>query len=179
MFKRAKRKVPGLNTSSTADISFMLLILFLVTTSMEVDEGLERTLPPIEKKQKEIQSMVDERLMLRFHIFNDNKLRLNNKPITLATIRKTVENFVASKGKQHIIQIQADRKASYNTYFSLQNEIVAAYNDLRNKRAEQLYGKLYQLCSVEQQEQIADEIPQRISEVYATENAKTQKGGNQ
>ena len=179
MFKRAKRKVPGLNTSSTADISFMLLILFLVTTSMEVDEGLERTLPPIEKKQKEIQSMVDERLVLRFHIFNDNKLRLNNKPITLATIRKTVENFVASKGKQHIIQIQADRKASYNTYFSLQNEIVAAYNDLRNKRAEQLYGKLYQLCSVEQQEQIADEIPQRISEVYATENAKTQKGGNQ
>lgn len=179
MFKRAKRKVPGLNTSSTADISFMLLILFLVTTSMEVDEGLERTLPPIEKKQKEIQSMVDERLVLRFHIFNDNKLRLNNKPITLATIRKTVENFVASKGKQHIIQIQADRKASYNTYFSLQNEIVAAYNDLRNKRAEQLYGKLYQLCSVEQQEQIADEIPQRISEVYATENAETQKGGNQ
>lgn len=179
MFKRAKRKVPGLNTSSTADISFMLLILFLVTTSMEVDEGLERTLPPIEKMQKETQSMVDERLVLRFHIFNDNKLRLNNKPITLATIRKTVENFVASKGKQHIIQIQADRKASYNTYFSLQNEIVAAYNDLRNKRAEQLYGKLYQLCSVEQQEQIADEIPQRISEVYATENAKTQKGGNQ
>ena len=113
MFKRAKRKVPGLNTSSTADISFMLLILFLVTTSMEVDEGLERTLPPIEKKQKEIQSMIDERLVLRFHIFNDNKLRLNNKPITLATIRKTVENFVASKGKQHIIQIQADRKASY------------------------------------------------------------------
>ena len=166
MFKRAKRKVPGLNTSSTADISFMLLILFLVTTSMEVDEGLERTLPPIEKKQKEIQSMVDERLVLRFHIFSDNKLRLNNKPITLATIRKTVENFVASKGKQHIIQIQADRKASYNTYFSLQNEIVAAYNDLRNKRAEQ-------------QEQIADEIPQRISEVYATENAETQKGGNQ
>ena len=179
MFKHAKRKVPGLNTSSTADISFMLLILFLVTTSMEVDEGLERTLPPIEKKQKEIQSMIDERLVLRFHIFNDNKLRLNNKPITLATIRKTVENFVASKGKQHIIQIQADRKASYNTYFSLQNEIVAAYNDLRNKRAEQLYGKLYQLCSVEQQEQIADEIPQRISEVYATENAETQKGGNQ
>lgn len=179
MFKRAKRKVPGLNTSSTADISFMLLILFLVTTSMEVDEGLERTLPPIEKKQKEAQSMVDERLVLRFHIFSDNKLRLNNKPITLATIRKTVENFVASKGKQHIIQIQADRKASYNTYFSLQNEIVAAYNDLRNKRAEQLYGKLYQLCSVEQQGQIADEIPQRISEVYATENAKTQKGGNQ
>ena len=179
MFKRAKRKVPGLNTSSTADISFMLLILFLVTTSMEVDEGLERTLPPIEKKQKEIQSMVDERLVLHFQILDNNKLLLNNKPIALATVRKTVANFVASKGKQHIIQIQADRKASYNTYFSLQNEIVAAYNDLRNKRAEQLYGKLYQLCSVEQQEQIADEIPQRISEVYATENAKTQKGGNQ
>ena len=179
MFKRAKRKVPGLNTSSTADISFMLLILFLVTTSMEVDEGLERTLPPIEKKQKEIQSMVDERLVLHFQILDNNKLLLNNKPIALATVRKTVANFVAPKGKEHIIQIQADRKASYNTYFSLQNEIVAAYNDLRNKRAEQLYGKLYQLCSVEQQEQIADEIPQRISEVYATENAKTQKGGNQ
>ena len=104
---------------------------------------------------------------------------LNNKPIALATVRKTVANFVAPKGKEHIIQLQADSHASYNTYFSLQNEIVAAYNDLRNKRAEQLYGKLYQLCSAEQQEQIADEIPQRISEVYTTENAKTQKGGNQ
>lgn len=179
MFKRAKRKVPGLNTSSTADISFMLLILFLVTTSMEVDNGLERTLPPIEKQQKETQSMVDERLVLRFQILDNNKLLLNNKPIALATVRKTVANFVAPKGKEHIIQLQADSHASYNTYFLLQNEIVAAYNDLRNKRAEQLYGKLYQLCSAEQQEQIADEIPQRISEVYTTENAKTQKGGNQ
>ena len=52
MFKRAKRKVPGLNTSSTADISFMLLILFLVTTSMEMDNGLDKQLPPIEKKQE-------------------------------------------------------------------------------------------------------------------------------
>jgi len=85
---RAKRKVPGLNTSSTADISFMLLILFLVTTSMEVDEGLERTLPPIEKQQKETQSMVDERLVLRFQILDNNKLLLNNKPIALATKKK-------------------------------------------------------------------------------------------
>ena len=125
MFKRAKRKVPGLNTSSTADISFMLLILFLVTTSMEVDEGLERTLPPIEKQQKETQSMVDERLVLRFQILDNNKLLLNNKPIALATVRKTVANFVAPKGKEHIIQLQADSHASYNTYFSLQNSCMA------------------------------------------------------
>ena len=100
MFKRAKRKVPGLNTSSTADISFMLLILFLVTTSMEVDEGLERTLPPIEKMQKETQSMVDERLVLRFHIFNDNKLRLNNKPITLATLLQVKVNSTSFRFRQ-------------------------------------------------------------------------------
>ena len=174
MFKRAKRKVPGLNTSSTADISFMLLILFLVTTSMEVDEGLERQLPPMEKEKTE-----DARLVLKFQILADNKLQLNDKPMTLQTVRQTVENFVASKGKKHIIQIQADRKASYNTYFSLQNEIVAAYNNLRNKRAEQLYGKQYQLCTVEQQVQIAEEIPQRISEIYEVKAISGEEGGTQ
>lgn len=179
MFKRAKRKVPGLNTSSTADISFMLLILFLVTTSMEVDEGLERQLPPMEKEKTELPTMVDARLVLKFQILADNKLQLNDKPMALQTVRQTVENFVASKGKKHIIQIQTDRKASYNTYFSLQNEIVAAYNNLRNKRAEQLYGKQYQLCTAEQQIQIAEEIPQRISEVYEVKAINGEEGGTQ
>lgn len=179
MFKRAKRKVPGLNTSSTADISFMLLILFLVTTSMEVDEGLERQLPPMEKEKTELPTMVDARLVLKFQILADNKLQLNDKPMALQTVRQTVESFVASKGKKHIIQIQTDRKASYNTYFSLQNEIVAAYSNLRNKRAEQLYGKQYQLCTVEQQVQIAEELPQRISEVYEVKAINGEEGGTQ
>ncbi|GAB6975349.1 ExbD/TolR family protein [Prevotella falsenii] len=177
MFRRAKRKVPGLNTSSTADISFMLLILFLVTTSMEVDEGLERQLPPMEKEKTETQSIVDERLVLKFRILADNELMLNDKPIALQNVRQTVGNFVASKGKKHIIQIQADRKAAYNTYFSLQNEIVAAYNNLRNKRAEQLYGKQYLLCTAEEKMQIAEEIPQRISEVYEVRRPDGGEGG--
>ena len=88
MFKRAKRKVPGLNTSSTADISFMLLILFLVTTSMEVDEGLERQLPPMEKEKTELPTMVDARLVLKFQILADNKLQLNDKPMALQTVRQ-------------------------------------------------------------------------------------------
>ena len=177
MFKRVKRKVPGLNTSSTADISFMLLILFLVTTSMEVDEGLERRLPPIEKEKKEVQSMVDERMVLKFQILSDNKLILNEKPMNLRDVRQVVKSFVEAKGKQHIIQIKTDRKTSYDTYFSLQNEIIAAYNDLRNKHAEELYGKQFLLCSAEQQEQIAEEIPQRISEIYEVERSKLGEGG--
>ncbi|WP_277065054.1 ExbD/TolR family protein [Prevotella aurantiaca] len=177
MFKRVKRKVPGLNTSSTADISFMLLILFLVTTSMEVDEGLERSLPPIEKEKKEVQSMVDERMVLKFQILSDNKLILNEKPMNLRDVRQVVKSFVEAKGKQHIIQIKTDRKTSYDTYFSLQNEIIAAYNDLRNKHAEELYGKQFLLCSAEQQEQIAEEIPQRISEIYEVERSNLGEGG--
>ncbi len=139
MFRKRKRIVPQLNTSSTADISFMLLILFLVTTSMDTD-----------------------------------KLTCDDKPMAVGQLRSRIVDFVGKRGKQHVIQLQSDRKAQYDAYFKVQNEIVAAYRTLRDRRAEQLYGCRLDQCGHSEQQQIIDEIPQRVAEVYQTE-----KGGQQ
>ncbi|GAB6982549.1 ExbD/TolR family protein [Prevotella dentasini] len=178
--KRNRRKVPGLNTTSTADISFMLLILFLVSSSMDLDQGIARQLPPIDKdREKQTEAMVNSRQLMKFQISKDNKVLLNGKDFKIGSVRAAVEKFVSSNGKGHIIQLQADRKSSYNTYFEVQNEIMAAYSALRNHRSMEEFGKAYDLCSVEQQQKISDEIPVRISEVYEIQAQENEGGGEQ
>ena len=175
MFRqRERRKVPGLNTTSTADISFMLLILFLVASSMDLDKGIARQLPPMEKEQKQ-QTAVDGRKVIRLAIDANNKVTMDGKNVSM--IRQRTEQFVNTNGKSHLIQLQTDRKASYDTYLHVQNALVAAYNAVRNSKASDLFGKSFDLCSTEQQQQIADEVPIRVSAVSANKPTTTEKGG--
>ena len=81
IIRRKKRQVPGLNTASTADISFMLLIFFLVTTSMDVDKGLFRVLPsPEPQKLEQQETTVDKSTLLALHVTAQNQLLVNDKP---------------------------------------------------------------------------------------------------
>ena len=171
MFRRDRREVPLLNTTSTADISFMLLIFFLVTTSMDIDKGLSRLLPPIAPPEEQ-PADVKEGLVLKLSIEADNTLLCDGKVMPLKQLRTAVATFVQEKGKEHVIQIASSRQANYNTYFQVQNEIVAAYQLLRNAKALKQYGKSYNRCTEEEQAQLRSSVPQRISEVYTME-----KGG--
>ncbi len=173
MFRKRKRIVPQLNTSSTADISFMLLILFLATTSMDTDKGLTRELPPVTPDDHQPTEIV-EGMVLRLSLDGEGKLTCDDKPMAVGQLRSRIVDFVGKRGKQHVIQLQSDRKAQYDAYFKVQNEIVAAYRTLRDRRAEQLYGCRLDQCGHSEQQQIIDEIPQRVAEVYQTE-----KGGQQ
>ncbi|WP_308535730.1 ExbD/TolR family protein [Prevotella brunnea] len=166
IFHRKIRKVPGLNASSTADISFMLLIFFLVTTSMDIDKGITRQLPPIQKEKEQLPTSVSSNLVMKLYVTADDKLLLNDEPIKVTKLRSVVEKFIANRGKNHIIQLQTSREASYDAYFRVQSEIIAAYHVLRDKSSEDIYGKPYSLCDEEQQKLVNDKVPQRISEVY-------------
>lgn len=172
-FRRNRREVPLLNTTSTADISFILLILFLVTSSMDIDKGLSRQLPPITPSEQE-PADVKEGMVLKLIINNDNSLQCDGEAMQIGKLRNTVETFVQEKGKEHVIQLEADRQSSYDTYFKVQNEIVAAYHSLRNAKALRMYGKSYYRCTETEQKQVREQVPQRISEVYHTE-----KGGDE
>ena len=174
--RREKRKVPGLNTTSTADISFMLLILFLVASSMDLDKGLARRLPAIDKTKKTA-SAVDSRKVIRLVIGADDKVTLDGRSVTMREIRQQTTTFVKTNGKGHLIQLQTDRKASYDTYLHVQDQLAAAYNAVRDQRASSLFGQPFEQCSREQQTRIADEVPVRISEVYAAAAGKAGKGG--
>lgn len=182
-----KRKMPGLNTSSTADISFMLLIFFLVTTSMDTDQGLGRTLPkPPEEDQLNNEIKVKERNILNIRINKDNYLMIGDDYVTVADVKERAKEFIANKDnnphlpelkpkkikilgqrmitENHVISVQTDRGTSYGVYFQVQDALVAAYNELRDELARQEFGCRYEFCSKEQQEAIREVYPQKISE---------------
>lgn len=200
MFNTCKRhRIPALNTTSTADISFMLLTFFLVTTSMDSDRGLPRQLPPIPKTHEEREVSVSQRNVMNVSLDANDRLTCDDKEITLEQLKAKVKDFVVNPhnsatlpekhfvdipllGKcaitdKHVISIQADAHTSYDAYFKLQNTIVMAYARLRNNLAMQRFGHSFRECSASEREAIMKYYPQRISEAEPTHN--TNKGGEQ
>lgn len=172
LIRRKQRKTPGLNTTSTADISFMLLIFFLVTTSMDVDKGLLRQLPsPEPQKKEQQQSVVDKANLMALRLTAGDTLLVNGKPMQVSQLKEETIRFVHRLGKKHLISIESDRDADYNLYFQMQNQLMEAYSQLRNETAQKKYHRDYALLNNDQKEQVRNICPQRITESYA--NAMT------
>lgn len=173
LIRRKQRETPGLNTTSTADISFMLLIFFLVTTSMDVDKGLLRQLPSHEPQKKEQQqTVVDKANLMELRTTAGDTLLVNDKPMKVSQLKEETIRFVHRLGKKHLISIESDRDADYNLYFQMQNQLMEAYSQLRNETAQKKYHRNYALLNNDQKEQVRNICPQRITESYA--NAMTQ-----
>lgn len=171
LIRRKQRETPGLNTTSTADISFMLLIFFLVTTSMDVDKGLLRQLPSPEPQKKEQQTVVDKASLMELRLTAGDTLLVNGKPMKVSQLKEETIRFVHRLGKKHLISIESDRDADYNLYFQMQNQLMEAYSQLRNETAQKKYHRDYALLNNDQKEQVRNICPQRITESYA--NAMT------
>lgn len=184
---KGKRKVPDINSSSTADIAFLLLIFFLITTSMDTDRGLTRRLPPPpEKNQQQNDMVAKQRNVLQVKINMNNDLMCNNEYISMDQLRSKVKEFIVNEnddpnmperhmidvpmfGKvmltdKHVVSLQNDRGTSYEAYITVQNELVAAYNELRNEISKSKFGKEYKKLTEDQQEAVRKYYPQKISE---------------
>ena len=186
---RKKRSMPGINATSTADIAFMLLIFFLTTTSMNTDRGLARRLPPPPdpnvKQQDNI--IVKERNVLQVRINKDNQLMVGSEYMDVMQLRAKAKEFIANPNNEdnlpekhvknipllggecmvtenHVISVTNDVGTSYQAYIDVQNELVAAYNELRNEKANEAFGKDYAECSEDEQKAVRDFYPQKISE---------------
>lgn len=151
----------------------MLLIFFLVTTSMDVDKGLLRQLPSPEPQKKEQQhSVVDKANLMALRLTAGDTLLVNGKPMQVSQLKEETIRFVHRLGKKHLISIESDRDADYNLYFQMQNQLMEAYSQLRNETAQKKYHRDYALLNNDQKEQVRNICPQRITESYA--NAMTQ-----
>ena len=174
--RRNKRQVPGLNTASTADISFMLLIFFLVTTSMDVDKGLFRLLPsPEPQKQLKTETIVDKNTLMALHVTADNRLLLNDKPVEVSRLKGEIIQFVNRLGNRHLISIESDREADYDLYFQMQNQIMIAYNEIRNQYSMKHFGKAFDALSSSQKESVRKNCQQRVTESYANASVGSDK----
>lgn len=132
-FRRRQREIPELNTTSTADISFMLLVFFLVTSSMDTDYGLGRKLAPKDDQRQE-QRDINRSNVLQISIDDNNVLSCEGKTVTSDELRQQVESFLASRQtSQYAIAVETGRHTTYDAYFEMQNSIVAAYRKLNMK----------------------------------------------
>jgi biopolymer transport protein ExbD len=199
LFKRPQKQVPGLNMTSTADISFMLLIFFLLASSMRSDKGLPVQLPPPDDAQTEQELQVKERNVLQIVIDDQDRMTCNGSDITLAELKERVAGFVENADNdaalpeksrrevnllglvevsdRHVISIQVDRRTSYDAYFQMRNTIASAYLQIRDRLALQRFGRPLRLCSAEEREAVGMVYPQRISESVPAGDDDAGKGG--
>ena len=184
---KGKRKVPDINSSSTADIAFLLLIFFLITTSMDTDRGLASLFPPPPEDEKnENTDKIKERNILQVYLNKDDALMCGNDYIGVDQLRQKAKEFIANINNaenmpektqknvdffgttlvndKHVISLQNDRGSSYQAYISVQNELVAAYNELRDELAQEKFGVTYAELNDAQQKAVREVYPQRISE---------------
>ncbi|MGV6846466.1 MAG: ExbD/TolR family protein [Lutibacter sp.] len=166
----ARRENPEINAGSMADIAFLLLIFFLVTTTMDVDSGIARKLP--EKSKDTPKVTIKEKNVLDIVINRKNQLLVENEFEQVKDIKKLAMDFIdnggglsAPKGdkpgepcdycrgkkdptssdhpSKAIISLTCDRGTTYGMYISVQNEIEKAYNELRNNLSLRLYNMSY------------------------------------
>ncbi|CDA93823.1 putative uncharacterized protein [Prevotella sp. CAG:1320] len=183
MIRRKRHEVPGLNTTSTADISFMLLIFFLVTTSMDPDKGLLRQLPPMEPKETVAkEELIEKRNLLRLEINSQGQLTADGQPITPEEIPDKLLPLARKAGKNHVVWLSCDPEANYDTYFQVQDQLVKGYAQWREEVSRQKTGKPYARLSAEQQATIRELTPQRVAEQdHTTEEnnpSGIKEGGN-
>ena len=162
----AKRAAPEVNAGSMADIAFLLLIFFLVTTTIETDSGLNRKLPPMEESDQDV--IIKEKNIFQLEVNRNNQLFLKTggeeKVIEIKDLRASAVTFLDNGGgtgddacrycqgkkdprssdnfDKAIISLQNDRATKYDTYIAVQNEIIAAYNELRNREFKRAFPSL-------------------------------------
>ena len=181
-----KKKTPGINSSSTADIAFLLLCYFLMTTTMGDQAGLQRRLPPIpDKEQKAQDQKVNRRNIIIVRINSADKLFAGNEALDVSLLKDKIKEFIANPSddpnlpekemkqieglgnypvSKGVISLQNDRGTSYQAYIAVQNELVKAVNELRDEFSMQRYGRKFNLLDEDKQEIVKKAIPQNISE---------------
>jgi len=179
------RKTPEINSSSMADIAFLLLIFFLVTTTMDVDTGIYKKLPPIPEEQPDEAPKVKQRNVLSILVNRNNELLVNGEVLSISQLRdKTKEFFLNPTNSQTLpekalknvpyfgdvmvskglISLQNDRGTRYETYIRVQDELAAASRELKDEKAMQKWGKKYAELNEDEQSAVRKYIPVQISE---------------
>ncbi|MBR8534284.1 biopolymer transporter ExbD [Carboxylicivirga sediminis] len=181
----SKREVQEVNAGSMADIAFLLLIFFLVTTTMDTDTGLARLLPPPVEEEPEDTPPIKERNVFTVLINSQNQLLVEGRPMEIRDLTEATKEFILNPlddeklpekkeievellGVQEVtkgvISLQNDRDTEYQTYLMVQNELQRAYNELRDDLAKRKFGKAYEELEKEEQKAVREVFPQKISE---------------
>lgn len=180
-----KKKTPEVNAGSMADIAFLLLIFFLVATTMNVDSGINRTLPPWVDEEQQDAPPIKERNILKVFVSAYDQLMVQGEQIHISQLKDKAKEFMlnpfddpnlpeketvtndilgshtVSKG---VISLKADRSTTYNTYVMVQNELSRAFNEIRDELSIEKFGKPVAELTDDQRKAVNEAIKLSISE---------------
>lgn len=168
--ERDDAEVPG---SSLADIAFLLLIFFLLVTTIDIDTGIGLVLPPMPEDDVEPPPVI-ERNMLNILVNTQGQVLLDGEETAIPEVKQKVIDFVDNHGEdpdlseapdKAIVSIKTQRQTSYNVYIDMLDEVMGAYNELRNQAAQERFGRNYSQLDEDSPEfeEIKDLYPKKIS----------------
>lgn len=187
-----RKGAPEVNAGSMADIAFLLLIFFLVTTTIETDAGLDRMLPPIEPPDTDV--VIKQKNIFTVSINKSGQLLVEEELMNLEDLRDAAIAFLDNGGapagspeycnycqgkrdasssdnpQKAIISLKNDRETAYKTYITVQNELVGAYNDLRNRESRRLFNRDFtemesEYLNPETPSSVRDELKEKVQRI--------------
>lgn len=193
--RSTRHKIPPINSSSSADIAFLLLIFFLITSSMDPQTGIYRQMNELPTEEVLKNRMeITERNLLTIAIDSGNQLRVNDETIYLRDVKELAKTFIANPDDQdylpeketidipivgpypvtakHVVRLEFDPLATYNAYLLVLNEVSAAYNELRSAAAQQLFDTDFEQLNAEQKEALRAIYPMQLAEEILTKEGK-------
>ena len=192
------RKTPEVRADSQADIAFLLLIFFLVATTMNSDKGLSRVLPPLppEDVKVEDQKIKDRNVLLVF-VNAAGQIMAGDESMDIRGLKEKAKEFITNAAddeslpeKKHteieledgtkwtypvsegVISLQTTRDTNYEVYIMVQNELARAFNEVRDDVAMNKFGSIFEELNEDQRNAVTKAVPLKISEAEPRQGAK-------
>lgn len=167
------REDPEIGGAGMADIAFLLLIFFLLVTTIDVDTGIGLQLPPAPEENQE-PPPIKERNLLNILVNSQGMVLMDEEPTPVNQVKQKLKDFVTNRGQdpelsespdKAIVSIKTDRETPYNVYIDMLDEVMGAYTELRNQAAQAKFGRNYGQLEEgsEQKQAIKDTYPKKIS----------------
>ncbi len=171
--KRRDRVEPEIGGAGMADIAFLLLIFFLLVTTIDVDTGIGLQLPPAPEENQE-PPPIKERNLLNILVNSQGMVLIDEEPTPVNQVKQLVKDFVTNEGEdpelsdspdKAIVSIKTDRETPYNVYIDMLDEVMGAYAEVRDEAAQSQFGVSYSDLEEdgEEREKIQDMYPKKIS----------------
>jgi biopolymer transport protein ExbD len=178
------KKVPEINASSTADMAFLLLTFFLMTTTMNVDSGILRQLPPMPPEEQPPMDINKRNILLVF-VSAANDIMVGGERMDISQISPKVKEFVLNPSNdptlsefeitevenlgnypisKGVVSLQNDRGTNYGTYIQVQNELTRAFNEIRDEVSRRYFQRPFSELGDDQKKAVSLAVPQKISE---------------
>jgi biopolymer transport protein ExbD len=174
LLKRRTKQNPEIPSASMADIAFLLLIFFLVTTTINADKGIYMQLPP--KLDDQVPPEINQRNLLNVLVNADGQVLIDNEVTNVDAIRDIVKRHILNNGREPQLSVSPDKAVTsfktkrglpYETYIAVLDEIKSAYNDVRDDAAQQEFGMPYGEYKArlgdDEEDEIATRFPLKIS----------------